>query len=375
MAKSRYLYIDLLRSWAMTIMIEVHVVNAFMLPILRETLWFPALNFINGLVAPSFIFISGFAFVVSVHGKGEELRGFGDIFRKRLRRIFLIFIVGYLIHVPYYSLGNIIKYASPEEMKHFYNVDVLQCTAAGLLILLFFRIVLKDNRAFHIAVSAMTILVASLSPVVWKYDFAEFLPLPIACYFNDLHGSFFPLFPWSAFLFGGASFAMFVLAAERDSSIEVFMKKIGSISLVLALILFAIVSYLCFMPWYNIKPSPLFFAERLAIVIFLVSLLWVYQKNKNSSDSWFLAIGRESLLVYWLHLQIIYRHLWSGRSLENIYGLRLTFVQAIGSSLLLIFSMFVVAFIWNKIKSKSPKMGKVLFWLVVFAFLWKFTFY
>jgi hypothetical protein len=139
----------------------------------------------------------------------------------------------------------------------------------------------------------MTILVASLSPVVWKYDFAEFLPLPIACYFNDLHGSFFPLFPWSAFLFGGASFAMFVLAAERDSSIEVFMKKIGSISLVLALLLFAIVSYLCFMPWYNIKPSPLFFAERLAIVIFLVSLLWVYQKNKNSSDSWFLAIGRE----------------------------------------------------------------------------------
>jgi len=129
------------------------------------------------------------------------------------------------------------------------------------------------------------------------------------------------------------------------------------------------------MPWYNIKPSPLFFAERLAIVIFLVSLLWVYQKNKNSSDSWFLAIGRESLLVYWLHLQIIYRHVWAGRSLENIYGLRLTFVQVIASSLLLIFLMFVVAFIWNKIKSKSPKMGKILFWLVVFAFLWRFTFY
>ena len=199
MAKSRYLYIDLLRSWAMTIMIEVHVVNAFMLPILRETLWFPALNFINGLVAPSFIFISGFAFVVSVRGKEEELRAFGDVFRKRLRRIILIFIVGYLIHVPYYSFANIIKYASADELKHFYNVDVLQCTGAGLICLLFMRIFFKSDKAFYISVSIATVVVALISPIIWRIDFAKFFPLPIACYFNEIHGSFFPLFPWLAF--------------------------------------------------------------------------------------------------------------------------------------------------------------------------------
>jgi len=375
MSQSRYLYIDLLRAWAMTIMIEVHVVNAFMQPFLREGPWFAALNFINGLVAPSFIFISGFAFVISVRGKEEDLRNFGKTFRKRLKRIFLIFVVGYLIHVPYYSFRNIIKYASPEEMERFYNVDVLQCTGAGLLILLFLRIIIKKDRAFQVFVSMLACFVAAISPFVWNFDFAKIFPVPIACYFNEVHGSFFPMFPWSAFLFSGASFAMFILNAEKNGTIGHFMKRIMQLSIPLAIILLAIVGYLCYMPWYNIKPSPLFFAQRLFTVIMLVSLFWYYQRYKDSGDSWFLSIGRESLLVYWLHLQIIYRHLWDNKSLENIFGGKLLFSESIAFSLLLILLMFIVAFIWNKIKSKSYLAEKIIFASVVAAFLWKFTFY
>lgn len=59
---------DLLRGLVIIIMIEVHVFNAFLLPELRQTGWFSVLNFINGLVAPSFLFVSGFAFQVSSGG-------------------------------------------------------------------------------------------------------------------------------------------------------------------------------------------------------------------------------------------------------------------------------------------------------------------
>jgi uncharacterized membrane protein len=72
--KVRYTFIDLLRGWAILIMIEVHVFNAFLLPELKQSDWFDILTFINGLVAPAFLFVSGFAFAVSSNSKLDDMR-------------------------------------------------------------------------------------------------------------------------------------------------------------------------------------------------------------------------------------------------------------------------------------------------------------
>jgi hypothetical protein len=40
-------------------MIETHVVNTFLSTALRAANWFPILNYLNGLVAPAFLFIAG----------------------------------------------------------------------------------------------------------------------------------------------------------------------------------------------------------------------------------------------------------------------------------------------------------------------------
>ena len=69
--KVRYTFIDLLRGWAIILMIEPHVFNTFLLPELKQTGWFGVLNFINGLIAPAFLFVSGFAFQVSSGSKLE----------------------------------------------------------------------------------------------------------------------------------------------------------------------------------------------------------------------------------------------------------------------------------------------------------------
>ena len=89
-SKSRLAFIDLLRGWALLVMIEVHVFNAFLLPYFQATSWFNMLNFINGLVAPSFIFISGFVFLLASQKKLESFRTFGPAFWKQLGRIGLM---------------------------------------------------------------------------------------------------------------------------------------------------------------------------------------------------------------------------------------------------------------------------------------------
>src|SRR6185436_1734934 len=58
--RERVAWLDLFRGAAVLVMIETHVVNTFLAAALRENGWFALLNYVNGLVAPSFLFIAGF---------------------------------------------------------------------------------------------------------------------------------------------------------------------------------------------------------------------------------------------------------------------------------------------------------------------------
>jgi uncharacterized membrane protein len=55
---SRLVFIDWLRGFSILLMIETHVFNSLLKPFLKEEGWFHLLNFFNGLVAPSFLFVS-----------------------------------------------------------------------------------------------------------------------------------------------------------------------------------------------------------------------------------------------------------------------------------------------------------------------------
>ncbi|MBP1601478.1 MAG: Acyltransferase domain protein [Acidobacteria bacterium] len=60
----RYGFVDLLRGLALVVMVETHVVNAYLPAGLRQGPFFYWLAFLNGLVAPSFLFASGYSLVL-----------------------------------------------------------------------------------------------------------------------------------------------------------------------------------------------------------------------------------------------------------------------------------------------------------------------
>ena len=117
--KNRLVFIDLLRGWATIVMIEVHVFNAFLLTHIKNEAWFGWVNFVNGLVAPSFLFVAGFVFVVASDRKLEEYRTYGKAFWRQLSRIGLIWVVGYGLHLPYFSLTRTLRDSSPEQLVLF----------------------------------------------------------------------------------------------------------------------------------------------------------------------------------------------------------------------------------------------------------------
>lgn len=357
--KVRYISADLLRGLVIIIMIEVHVFNAFLLPELRQTGWFGVLNFINGLVAPSFLFVSGFAFQVSSGSKLEEMRKLGITFWKKIGRIFQIIIIGYGLHLPFFSLSKIKNELTPQLVESFFAVDVLQCIGFGLLFLFLTRLLIKSDKAYHYFLIISIVVVTLISPFLWKIDFANHLPLAIANYFNRMHGSLFPLFPWVSFLLAGAVFAKYFVDARENNVEEKFIKISAGVGLVLLLLGHLFLSGLSPEAIKSILPNPIFYLQRMGYILILFFGCWWIDKKFSIKKSFVLDASRESLLVYWLHLVIIFGAFWSGKSFADNIGKTMSLFEAIGTSVLLIILMIVAAKLWGWLKKTNPKYASI----------------
>jgi uncharacterized membrane protein len=350
--KARFLFVDLLRGWALLVMIEVHVFNVLMQPVLKTTPWFKVLNFVNGLVAPSFLFLSGFAFAISTKGKTNELRKFNYAFWKKLGRISLIILAGYSLHLPILSLRRLMHFYSRETIISFYNVDVLQCIAIGLLFVLALRLVIRSEKIYNIIIILALLTSVVLSPLVWQIDFTAFLSVPLANYFNIMNGSFFPLFPWVAFLFAGAVCCKYYLEAREKNKEEKFIQQLIITGTILALL-----GHIFLTPTLNVficdhKANPIFFLQRLGYIFFLLGACWLYVEKRHTKTSFVLDVGRESLIVYWLHLQFLYRRFYRETSFASIYGDKFDILGCIIATVVLAVIMIIIAKLWGEFKKK-----------------------
>jgi len=356
-------------------MVEVHVFNAFLQPELRQTGWFSVLNFINGLVAPSFLFVSGFAFQVSSSGKLDEMRKFGKAFWKKIFRIFQIIIIGYALHLPYYSFSKIINKLTQQQLDSFFAVDVLQCIGFGLLFLFTARLLIKSDKFYHYFLIVSLIIISLISPFVWKIDFNQYVHPFLGNYFNRMHGSLFPVFPWINFLLSGGIFARYFVEARELNKEERFIKISAIAGFVILLLGHLFYSGLFPKTLTSIMPNPVFFLERLGYIIVLFYLCWIVDRKTNIKNSFVIDASRESLLVYWLHLVIIYGVFWDGKSLAIELGMTLNLIEAIGSTIILVILMIIAAKFWGWAKKKYPvyssmfiKISVVVLLIIFFIF-------
>ena len=363
--KVRYIFIDLLRGWAIILMIEPHVFNTFLLPELKQTGWFGVVTFINGLIAPAFLFVSGLVFEVSSGSKLADMRKLKFPFWKKLWRIISIILIGYALHLPYKSLSKIVNKATPDQLQQFFAVDVLQCIGVGLLVLFALRLIIRSDKVYHYTLIILTFFVISMSPLFWKIEFANYMHPVFANYFNRLNGSLFPLFSWIGFILIGAIFAKYFLDSARKEKEKKFIN--GTAITGLIMLLTGHFFYSGLFPGYltSIIPNPVFFVERLGYVLVSASICWYYNNWRNVKKSFVLDASRESLLIYWLHLVIIYSVIWGRKSFASLIGPTLTLVESTAATLILMIAMVLVAKAWGWTKVKFPKYATKVAWGIV----------
>ncbi len=358
MAKqSRLAFVDLLRGLALLVMMEVHVFNSFIIPTFKEESWFIILNFVNGLVAPSFIFISGFAFVLASRKKLEDFRQYKYAFWRQIGRIGLIFLVGYAIHLPFYAKTRFLRESTPVQMNAFYGVDVLQCIAAGLLLLFITRLLIKKDKHYEIFTLASGIAWVLISVFMWQIDFRQYFHPFIAGYFNPMHGSLFPLFPWVGFILFGAYACQVYLRYKDKNEEEKFFKLAVRTGLVLIAAGYAVYWDLSPLYFEIPKPNPFFFILRLGYVLTLLSGAYYYSVKFKVERNFVTDTGKESLLVYWLHLQVLYRHFVNGTSLTSVVNKSFGIIECVSATILLMVLMILSAKFWSYLKGLHPKVA------------------
>jgi uncharacterized membrane protein len=119
-------------------------------------------------------------------------------------------------------------------------------------------------------------------------------------------GSFFPPFPWAGFAALGAAAGMLLAAARargRDGFLFGAMGVLGAVLIPLAL--WADRVSPAVYPRYDFwHTSPAYFTLKAGVVLLVLAASYVFDRLPGQGP--IRQLGRTSLLVYWVHLEIIY---------------------------------------------------------------------
>ncbi|HUI31457.1 MAG TPA: heparan-alpha-glucosaminide N-acetyltransferase domain-containing protein [Candidatus Acidoferrales bacterium] len=377
MAKERIGYIDQFRGLATIFMVETHVVNALLRDSLRGSFIFGTLDFINGFVAPSFLFVAGFSFTLALNRKGDAYRSFSPELWKHLKRLVFIWATGYLMHIPYFSLLKTVHGSTPEDMTAFFAIDILQCIAATLILVHLIRTIVKSDRTFNIILWGLFWLFILVAPVFGIFDPYQATHEFIGQYFNRLHGSLFPLFPWSSFLIAGIissqkiTFEKVVDAKSGKRRFGQRLPLIGGILITAGILL--VLVHKTFLPQINLYDyAPGWFLLRLGVLLWILSAIIWYETKRNHGWSSVKIFGRESFLVYVAHILFVYGSSMRNISLVESVGETLNYLQCFGVFAGLTMAMFLLAYAWSTLKKRNYDLSRLVQYAFVASFFYLF---
>lgn len=360
----RLAFPDLLRGWAIVLMIETHVFNAMIQMSVQQTLWYGVLDFVNGLVAPSFLFVSGFVFIVSTFRKSAELRKIGRHFWKQLGRMLAILAVAYSLHLPTFSFNQMTTATTEVGWLKFFQADILHCIVIGWLFLLGSFLVIRSEDTYRRWLIGSAVGFVLMAPFIWDIDLLSSVPAPIAAYLNGIHYSLFPIFPWLGFMTAGSVVALIYQSyAQEGRQLELRNRLvwIGAIGLAAFFLLLQISFDLPFVSS-NLRANPVFFVLRLSIVLLFLAATWRYTEKRGSEKSFFYDASRESFLIYVGHLLVIYGDFWNGKSIARIVAHSWSPMECALGTIAVILWMILLAKGWSWLKKRSQTLARATIW-------------
>ncbi|MFI5184107.1 MAG: heparan-alpha-glucosaminide N-acetyltransferase domain-containing protein [Vicinamibacteria bacterium] len=296
-------YVDWMRGLAVLLMFQTHVYDSWLQPEAHHGFFFRWSRFFGGYPAVLFLFLAGLslAFVAEsriTHGatpahaaiegarRGAELFGYALLFR------LWMFISG--------------GFSRPRDLL---RVDVLNCLGLSMSIVACLCIGRSTARRRLGAALGLATSIALLTPLAWDGPWPEAMPRVVLAYVSGRPaGAFFPLFPWCAFVAAGAA-AGGLLARHRQAGGEertmLGLAGVGASAIASGILLDRLPQvYPRYDFWWT---SPNYVAIKVGVALLILIIAWLWGRRPTAGHpSPLRQLGRTSLLVYWVHIEIVY---------------------------------------------------------------------
>ncbi len=319
---SRLFVLDLARCIAMIMMVQGHTIDALTHPQILNTAEFPwnIWNFIRGLTAPIFLMVSGAVHVFAMK-RDSSGRMNNDTMIRRVRWALLLVSVGYLLVFPANRIFDL-PFLNYDAWRLFFQANILQLTGLSLLLVVWACRSFYSVRSLGIASLVISLSIFALTPFIHAVDWFVYLPEPMAAFLTYQHGSLFPIFPFSGFLFIGVSFGAYLKQLSPEKRDNFLLKKSAVIGLCITAGagIIALLLSLLPLPQHDFMMSnPAFMLIRVGIIFMFFSLTaWLHKKLYRFREL-YAFFSAKSFHVYIIHLIIIYGTPWFS-SFGRIYG-------------------------------------------------------
>ena len=354
----RVIFIDLARALAVVLMVSGHTSSALLASRYRAGDWVHAWEFQRGLTSALFLLLSGFAFSIATtrHWPSHVRPSWALV--KRVRRFGLFVLLGYALHFPV-PRWSMLATATEGQWRTFLSVDVLQLIGVTFVAVQLLVLLAQSRRVFMVTALVLAAVVIGAAPVVWRIDWTAMLPLAIASYLSPATGSQFPLFPWAGFVLIGAGAGQ-IYARWGAAHLGAY----ANWGLLLPGIVLALIAF-------NLSRSPPAFGVddfgwvpgqillRTGVCLAILGAVAHASARIDQLPHVFGAVAQESLVVYFVHLCIVYGSIWNA-GLYGFYGDALGPGATVLAVVAVVISMIALAWQWNGLKHHRPRIARLV---------------
>ncbi|MBZ5724977.1 MAG: hypothetical protein LAP87_08275 [Acidobacteriia bacterium] len=325
----RLQYLDWVRGIGAVIMLQGHVFDSFLKPELREGGPFVLSQFVGGMPPAIFLFLTGvtLAFMMdSAERKGMAPR----------ERVFTAFRrSGYLFFLAFAFRLQLWVFGLPAPWTDLLRVDILNCMGFSIAVMSVMALFRTAERVRLCA--ALGLAIAFAAPLISQMDWS-LAPALLRSYIVPDYRSF-GFFPWGAYLAFGlsAGSAIRLIPHEATERAAQWAALLGG-GLILACQYLANVPYSIYAKsefWLN-SPAQVLTKQGTTLLLVALAFLWTRYAAKEGW-SWVRQFGTTSLLVYWVHIELVY-----GRGLA-FFKNNLTVPQTVAAAVLIVLLMLAIS--------------------------------
>jgi uncharacterized membrane protein len=361
---SRLYALDMARFIAMIMMIQGHTMYTMVDHQFIDVQSFPWSwwNFLRGLTAPIFLFVSGAVHVFAMK-RSQSGSISKETLNKRLQWIAIIFICGYLLVFPASRLIDL-PYLDTSIWRQFLQFNILQLTPFTLLFVLALSFITHSVKALGIISGISALIIFISTPYIQNIDVFAFLPETFGAMISYKHGSLFPIFPFSGFMLGGVAFGAWLQSLHQEKRSAFFNKHIFLLSIIvigIALIAMYWTNLWMPRPVHNdaMMTNPAFMFVRIGIILFLFGICQRFVNLFDSYKDHFVFFSSKSLHIYVIHLILLYGTPWFP-SIGRTFQYSQSLIAGAGLAVLIILLTLGLVIAEDEIKRRSPKSYKYI---------------